>query len=227
MRTPNGHKTWARKGATGDCRSRRRPQGLRREAWVRPFRRAHRAIASSAHLITCALLAASASSRRARRRPVRASWELDQASEQLVRASSRLEWALRELAEVNECIAREPETGAEVPGFLLEATEHWAFMTGWLCESADEIFARHQDVLDGLLTGALVPERPADRRPRIILAPRPVPIRAFLLRRQPRVADRIAPLLRRRRRTPRPRDLRVPQPASFGRAPPLFFDCLL
>jgi hypothetical protein len=222
-----GNQARALRGAAGNCRDRRRPQGLRREAWVRPFRRAHRAIASSAHLISCALIAAGASSRRARRRPILAARELDEASAQLVRASSRLMRAARELAEANACLARAPETAVDVPGMLIQAAGSWAFMTGWLTESADEVFTLHQDVLEGLVTGALVPERPADRRPRIILAPRPVPIRAFLRLRQPRVTDRIAPLLRRRRRTPRPPALRVPQPSLLGRAPPLFSACLL
>jgi hypothetical protein len=229
MSTLKGNQARTPKRSAGTCRDRSRPQGLRRDAWVRPFRRAHRAITSSAHLISLALLAAGASSRRARCRPVRASRELDQAAEQLVRASSRLMRAVRDLAEANACIAREPETVGELPvaEMLVQAAEHCVVMTQWLNESADQIFSRHQDVLEGLVTGALVPERPEGYRPRIILAPRPVPIRAFLLLRQPRVADRIAPLLRRRRRTPRPRALRVPRPGVMGRAPPVVSICLL
>ncbi|HEX6158791.1 MAG TPA: hypothetical protein VF111_01410, partial [Thermoanaerobaculia bacterium] len=64
-------------------------------------------------------------------------------------------------------------------------------------------------------------EQPAPRRVRIRVAPRPGAIRAFLLRRQPRVVDRIAPILRRRRRTPRPAAVRVPHRSLLGRAPPL------
>jgi hypothetical protein len=136
-------------------------------------------------------------------------------------------WAARELAEVNACIAREPENAGEVPELLVEAAERWAFMAEWLSESVDRVFTIQEEVLDGLETGTLVPERPADRRPRIVLAPRPVPIRAFLLLRQLRVADRITPVLNRRRRTPRPAAVRVPRPNVLGRAPPLFSVCLL
>ncbi len=217
----------ALRGAAGTCRDRRRPQGLRREAWVRPFRRVHRALDSSLRLITSSLLTAAASGRRAHRRPIRASVELHEASGRLARASSRLMRAALELAKVNACIAREPEKTGDVPELLVAATERWVFMAGWLSESAGEVFTLQQDVLDGLRTGALEPERPADPRPRIVLAPRPVPIRAFLLLRQPRVVDRIAPLLRRRRRTPRPATLRVPRRSVLGRAPPLFSVCLL
>jgi hypothetical protein len=217
----------APKGAAGTCRDRRRSKGLRREKWVRPFLRLHRTLDSSVHLITSSLLSAGASERRVRRRPLRASRELTEASELLVRASSRLMRAAHALAEVNACIAREPEKASDVPELLVQATERWVFMAGWLTESADQIFTLHEDVLDGLRTGVLVPERSAEPRPRIILAPRPMPVRAFLRLRQPRVVDRIAPLLRRRRRTPRPVAVRVPRRSILGRAPPLFSDCLL
>src|SRR4029079_5037626 len=95
----------ARKRATGTCRDRRRPQGLRREAWVRPMRRLHRTLDSSFRLIRSTLLAPAASQRGARRRPVRSSLELYEASEMLERAASRLRRVAIDLAEVNACIA--------------------------------------------------------------------------------------------------------------------------
>jgi len=212
--------------AAGTCRDRRRPQGLRRAAWVRPFRRLHRTLDSSFHQIRSTLLAAGASRRRAQRRPVRASLELYQASDNLVRVASRLRRVALDLAEVNACIAREPEKASDVPELLIQATVRWMFLAEWLRESSDQVFNLQQDILTGVETGALVPERIGDSRPRIILAPRPVPIRAFLLLRQHRVVDRIAPLIRRRRRTPRPAALRVPRRSLLGRAPPLSV-CLL
>ena len=36
-----------------------------------------------------------------------------------------------------------------------------------LGEAADDVFASHAAVLEGLVTGVLVPEQPSDRRPRI------------------------------------------------------------
>jgi len=216
----------AHRRATGTCRDRRRPQGPRRAAWVRPLRRLHRTLDSSFRLISSTLLAADACQRRAQRRPVRASLELYEASEMLERAASRLQWVANDLAEVNACIAREPEKAANVPELLVMATARWVFLAGWLQESSDKVVALQHDILEGVQTGAIVPERVGDSRPRIVLAPRPVPIRAFLLRRQHRVVDRIAPLLRRRRRTPRPAALRVPRRSILGRAPPLSV-CLL
>lgn len=206
---------------------RRGLQGLRRAAWVRPFRRVHRALDATLRLIGSSVGTVAATGGRAHRRPVRASQDLLNAEDLLIRASSRLMKAARELAETNACIAREPESAAGVPALLVDATERWAAMAGWLDEAAAEVFSLHRLVLDGLETGTLVPERPSGRRPRIVLAPRPVPIRAFLRLRQPRVVDRIAPLLLRRRRTPRPAALRVPRRSVLGRAPPLLFVCLL
>lgn len=216
------NQTRAPKGASGTCRDRRRPQGGGRPAWVRPFRRACRALDASLRLICSTLPTVAASKRCAHRRPIRASRNLDQASARLVDASARLQRAARALAKTNECAAREPERAGDVPALVVQTTENWLYVSRWLAQVADDVFAFHEDVLLGLETGQLVPERPADRRPRIVLAPRPVPIRAFLLLRQPRVADRIACILRRRRRIPRPASIRVPRRTLLGRAPPLF-----
>jgi len=215
----------APKGVAGTCRDRRRSKGLRREAWVRPFRRLHRALDTSLRLINTTLLTAADCGRRAHG-PIRAVQELSAASDLLIRASTRLRRAARGLAEVYACIAREPENAGQAPELLVAATARWVVMTGWLGKSADQVVTLHRDVLDGIETGALVPERLADHR-RIVLAPRPVAIRAFLQLRQPRAADRITPLLNRRRRTPRPAAVRVPRRSVLGRAPPLVSVCLL
>lgn len=217
----------APKGAIGTCRDRRRPQGERRPAWVRPLRHANRAISASLRLIGLTLREVSAVKPCMHRRPIRTSRDVHAASAKLVEAAARLYYAARDLAQLNECIARDPETPAYMPQVLLDTTECWIFATEWLNEVACDVFGFHQQVLNGLQTGTLIPERPADRRPRIALAPRPVPIRAFLQARQPRVIDRIASLLRRRRRTPRPAALTAPPNTDQGRAPPLVSVCPL
>jgi hypothetical protein len=122
---------------------------------------------------------------------------------------------------------REPDETELVPELLVHNAQRCLEITAWLQQTADGLCSLREGVLLGLQTGTLVPERPAERRPRIVVAPRPSPIRAFLLRRQPRVVDRIAPILRRRRRTPRPAALQVPQPSLLGRAPPLVSTSLL
>ena len=193
---------------------------LRDEAWVRPLLRATRAIQASARLITSTVGKVHDCKRRAACRPISTSKNLHAASGKLVDASARLEWAMQYMAELNACIANDPKTPRDIPRLLTEATESWLFLTGWLVEVADDLFSLQNDVLEGLKTGELVPEPERPRRPRIVLAPRPVPIRDFLVNRQHRAADRIASLLRRRRRTPRPAGLRVPRRSVLGRAPP-------
>lgn len=208
----------ATRGTPGN---RRRSRGGGGAAWVRPFCRAHRALDASIRLIDSTVRTMRSSERCAARRPVHASRNLDQASARLIDASARLERAARELAETNQCIVREPEQSALVPELLEHAAERFLGIAGWLQQTSDFVFQLQKDVLHGLATGELVPESPAERRPRIRLTPRPAPVRAFLRLRQPRVVDRITPILRRRRRTPRPAAVRVPRRSLLGRAPPL------
>jgi hypothetical protein len=189
------------------------------------LRRAQRAINASIRLLDSTLRAVERSERCAQRRPVETSRNLHGASGRLLDALERLNRAAREIAETNACMAREPERAADAPLLVAYAASRWVDVAACLAALADDVFTLHEDVLSGLETGALIPELPGGRRPRIVLAPRPQPIRAFLLRRQPRVIDRIASILRRRRRTPRPVSLRVPRRSVLGRAPPLSSIC--
>ena len=211
----------APKGATGTCRDRRRPRGGRRRAWVHPFRRATRALTDCAMLICTTAARVKATARDARQRPVRSSRKLQRASARVADLSMRLHRVARDLARAQKHLARDPEHEPDLPLLVREAAESWVIVNGWLNELAGDVHDRHSEVLRGLATGALVPEEPADPRPRIRIAPRPVPIRAFLLRRRSRVIDRIAAILRRRRRTPRPAAVTVPPDTHQGRAPPL------
>jgi hypothetical protein len=215
------------RGATGNCRDPRRAKRGGRAEWVRPYRRIHHALNASVRLIQSTLRTVAVSERCAHRRPVRTALKLYGASDLLVIASARLRRAAEGLAQVNDCIARAPEHSAGVPALLVEATERFVSVAGWLTGAAGQVFGLQEDVLHGLETGELVPEQPAERRPRIILAPRPAPVRAFLRARQPRATDRISALLRRRRRSRLPASLRVPRRTAQGRAPPLFPVCLL
>jgi len=224
----------APQGATGTCRDPRR-ESRGGAHWARSFERAHYALNASLRLIDLTLRALAASERRAARQPVRTSRNLHDASGLLVTASARLQRAAEWIAAATELMAVAPECATRVPQLLIEATVRWALVAERLGVVADQVFGLHNDVLDGLETGQLVPERPAVRRPRIVLIPRPASvceclracIRAFLPARQPRVSDRITPVLRRRRRAPRPTSVRVPRRTSQGRAPPLSPVCLL
>jgi hypothetical protein len=217
----------ALQGATGTGRDLRRVKRGGRGDWVRSYTRVQRAITASMRLIDSTLRAARASERCAHRRPISSSQKLGHASGQLVTASVRLARAAASLAEAHECLARDPGREPGAPGFLIEATSRLLHVGRWLSETADHVFTLHEDVLHGLATGELVPEQPAQRRRRIVLIPRPAPVRAFLRARLPRVVDRISAILQRRRRTRLPASLRVPRRTSQGRAPPLFPVCLV
>ncbi|HEY0371229.1 MAG TPA: hypothetical protein VGD79_04475 [Thermoanaerobaculia bacterium] len=187
----------------------------RRTGWERPYLRAHRALDASVRLIVSTLRVIAASRKCAHRRPVRASRNLWNALNLLITASRRVMRAAEALAAMGERIEQQDE-------LFVQSTLRWVETTAVLNAAAQEVSALHNSVLDGIESGTLVPEPVnAGRRPRIILAPRPVPLRAFLRLRQRRAVDRIAPLLRRRRRIPRPAALRVPHRPTLGRAPPL------
>jgi hypothetical protein len=211
----------AQKSAAGKCRDRRRPQGRRRLAWVRQFKRAQHALDACVAQIDSSLRTAIASEHSVQGRPIRTSRDLHDASGRLIDASRRLGRAASALAETTQCMAREPERAAGAPELVLSESERWVHVAAYLQEASENVFALHESVLDGLESGALVPEPEPTRRPRIVLAPRPAPVRAFLRVRRPRVSNRIASILRRRRRTPRPAALRVPRRSVLGRAPPL------
>jgi hypothetical protein len=213
--------------AAGNCRNRRRPQGRRRLAWVRQFQRARRVLDTCVGLINSSVRTTAALERSFDQRPIRSSRDLHDVSGRLVDASARLGRAARELAETTKCIAREPEGAALAPDLITYETRRWINVAARLQAVAGEVFALHEDILGGLESGTLVPEPETVRRPRIVLAPRPAPVRAFLRVRMPRATHRIAPILRRRRRIPRPAALRVPRRSVLGRAPPLSPVCPL
>ena len=58
--------------------------------------------------------------------------------------------SVRRLGAAGHCVAPAHEGGAEPR----------RDMSSWLAETAKEVFALHHDLLDGIETGALVPERP-------------------------------------------------------------------
>ena len=212
----------APQGATGGtCRRGRRARTQGPE-WVRPYRRAQRALDSAASLIFSTMHVAMDAGRCAERRPVRTSRRLTSAARGMKVASLRLIHARRELAEASEALGRIPEQQCgDAPELMELAAERCQAVARYIPIAVNVVVIAQIDVLGGLSTGELVPERPSDSRPRIVITPRPLFVRAFLVTRQPRVSDRITPVLLRRRRTPRPAEVRVPRRNLQGRAPPL------
>ncbi len=218
------------KGAVGTCRrDRRRPQAARRTGWVRPYFRAQFALDAAMRMIFRTHRTMVESERCAHLRPVRTWRDLHNISALLMTAARKLECAARKLAQIQESIDLEPERSCGVPDLLVRTTEMWVFTAELLWDTSNELFSMQADLLEALRSGVLVAEQEPEPPPRrrIIVKPRPVPIRAFLLARQPRVKERINPILRRRRRTPRPAAVRVPRRNTLGRAPPLLSTCAL
>ena len=195
--------------------------------WVRSYTRVQRAITATLRLIASSRRVASASARCAHRRPISSSRQLTYASRLLSTASARLSVAATRFEETRACLARQAELEPDAMLFLRDVATSIARLTLYLGGTADEVFALHDDVLDGLASGELVAEPSALPRRHIPLVPRPVPVREFLRARLPRVVDRISAVLQRRRRTRLPTALRVPRRTSQGRAPPLLSACLL
>jgi hypothetical protein len=165
---------------------------------------------------------------RAKRRPMRAARRLIGAVHEMSVASRRLVDAWRELAEANEALGRDPsQQRGNAPELMELVAARCRAVAEYIPIAVTGIVLAQANVLEGLSTGELVPEGPSDRRPRIVITPRPLFVRAFLVIRQPRVSDRITPVLLRRRRTPRPAEVQVPRPDVQGRAPPLSSTCAL
>ena len=217
----------ARTRAGSFCRKRRRQRGARPE-WVRPYRSAQCKIDSAVRLIQAAMAVVVGFEGNVDRRPVTLSRKLTDGTRWLAAAHLRLLRASAEILEAMECVGRAPVAATDDAPVIVElALERWEAVSAYLRHAIDEVALRQLVVTSGLICGELVAEHPSDSRPRIVLAPRPAPVRAFLRARLPRVADRISALLSRRRRTPRPAALTVPPRTSQGRAPPFSLSAAL
>ena len=97
----------APKGAAGTCRPSRR--GTRGPEWVRPYRRAQRALDSAASLIFSTIHVVMDAGRCAKRRPVRTARRLTSAAREMKVASLRLIHAQRELTAASEALGRDQQ----------------------------------------------------------------------------------------------------------------------
>lgn len=183
---------------------------------------------SAVSLIFSTIHAVVDAGRCAERRPVRTARRLNGAVREMTVASLRLIDARRELAEASEALDQEPDQqSGDAPELMELAVARCRAVAEYIPFAVNEVVHAQVEILGGLRTGELVPEPPSDGRRRIVLTPRPLFVRAFLVSRQPRVSDRIAPALLRRRRTPRPAEVQVPRRNLQGRAPPLSSTCAL
>jgi hypothetical protein len=227
----------APKGAVGDvCR---RPRG-RGEApfgleWMRPYKRAQRALDNAASGILACVRGVFHAGRCAAK-PVRSTWMLTTALKQVTAARRQADDARRDLAEAVAAFAALPPElqSAETAELLELAQERCRKIDAYIYVAVSEVLLGEVEIINGVASGEVVPEDPSEvqalgrpRRRIIVRAPRPHFVRAFLASRQRRVADRITPVLLRRRRSPLPAEVRVPRPCLRDRAPPLASLCSL
>ena len=217
---------------SGTCRpKRRRGEAPRGKEWVRPYKRAQRALDNGASLILAAIHAVVRAGCCASR-PVQSTQILIAALRQVTVATEQYVEAKRNLAEADVAVGRiPPELQNGEAALLLElANERCQKVRDAIDVAASEVLLGQAEILNAVASGEVVPEDPSAERPRRRVIPirrRPLFVRAFLASRQPRVADRITPILLRRRRTPRPAEIRVPRRNLRGRAPPLSSTCAL
>jgi hypothetical protein len=228
-RAPEG--TVSGKGRT-PCR-REAPAG---KEWVRPLKRTQRMLDNAASMLVQSVYTVLDAGCCARF-PIRS-------AKKLIGALHHVKVAARQYAEAEGFLIEAAEAFGHAPPELLDgeaaellemAAERCHTVRQYIHVAVQEVLLGHTEISDGVASGELVPEDPSQElsedRPRrrvIVTTPRPLFVRAFLAaRRQPRVSDRIAPLLRRRRRTLLPAEVRVPRRNLLGRAPPLSSTCAL
>ncbi|HYC90288.1 MAG TPA: hypothetical protein VEO54_13815 [Thermoanaerobaculia bacterium] len=221
---------------SGNGRTPRRRGAPAGKEWVRPFKQTQRMLDNAASMLVQSVHTV-ADAGCCAHLPIRS-------TKKLIRALRQVNVATRQYAEAERFLVEATEAFAQAPPELLDgeaaellemATERCHTVGQYIHVAAQEVLLAHTEIFDGVASGELVPEEPSQElpedRPRrrvIVITPRPLFVRAFLAaRRQPRVGDRIAPLLRRRRRTLLPAEVRVPRRNLLGRAPPLSSTCAL
>lgn len=218
--------------AAGTCRSsRRRGEVPRGKEWIRPYKLAQRLLDNSASLIISSVRGVMDAGGCAER-PVESTRKLLRALRQAHVAAEHHAQAEQYLTAAVEAFAHVPPElrSGDAPELLERAAERCEAVQRYILVAADEVALGHAEIFQGVASGALVPEDPAEDRPRrrvIVIRHNPLFVRAFLTVRRQRAADRITPLLRRRRRTRLPAEVRVPKRSLRGRAPPLSVTCSL
>jgi hypothetical protein len=220
--------------ASGKGRTPRRRGAPAGKEWASPLKQTHRMLDNAASMLVQSVHTV-ADAGCCARFPIRS-------TKKLIRALHQVNVAARQYAEAEGFLIEAAEAFGHAPPELLDgeaaellemATERCHTVRQYIHVATQEVLLGHTDISDRVASGELVPEDPSrelsEDRPRhrvIVTTPRPLFVRAFLAaRRQPRVSDRIAPVLRRRRRTLLPAEVRVPRRNLLDRAPPLSSTC--
>jgi hypothetical protein len=226
--TRSGSVRAPKRAAGGASRPSHRRKKTRRPEWACHYQLAQQALDSAVGLVHSTIHVAEDAGRCAKRRPMRAARRIIGMMREMDVASMLVSVARCEVAKAKEALAQDPsQQRGDAPELMELVTERCEAVAESIPIAVTGAVIAQAHILEGLSTGELVPERPSDVRPRIVITPRPLFVRAFLVTRQPRVSDRITPVLLRRRRPPRPAEVQVPRPDVQGRAPPLSSTCTL
>lgn len=216
----------------GTCRgSRRRGTAPRGKEWIRPYKLAQRALDNAASMLISSVRTV-ADAGGCAGRPIESTRKLIRALRQAHVAAEQYAEAKHYLTAAADAFARTPPElrSCDAPELLELAAERCETVHRYLHVAANEVVLGQTEIFHGVESGEVLPEDPSGNRPRrrvIVIRHNPLFVRTFLAVRRQRAADRIAPLLQRRRRTRLPAEVRVPKRSLRGRAPPLSSTCSL
>jgi hypothetical protein len=217
--------------ARGNCRGSRRGDAPRGKEWIRPYKLAQRMLDNAAGMIVSSVRTV-ADAGYCADRPIESTRTLIRAVRQAHVAAKQYAVAERYLAEATEAFEHTPPElrSGDAPELLERAAERCESVQLYLHVAANEVVLGQTEIFHGVASGEIVPEETSGNHPRrrvIVIRHNPLFVRTFLAARRLRVADRIAPLLQRRRRTRLPTEVQVPKRSLRGRAPPLSSTCSL
>jgi hypothetical protein len=155
-----------------------------------------------------------------RGRAVQMTRDHHRASKWLVEAMQHLQRGTGDIGETSESMLRAVDRAGCVPALLMEQTGRWVETARELALVSNQLEELRGLPYDSIENFIPVPGRDDDGRPRIIVTPRIIWARPFLLLRRSRIRDRFFSVFVRRRRTRARLAADAPRRISRGRAPP-------
>src|SRR5215203_6019317 len=159
--TRSGSVSASRDAAGGASRPSRRREESRGPEWVRPYRKAQRALDSAAGLVHSTNHVVQDAGRCAKRRPMRAARRIIGAVRGMDVASMLVSVAWREVAKAKEALAQDPsQQRGDAPELMELVTERCRAVAENIPIAVAVAVLAQVGLLEGLSTGELVPEKP-------------------------------------------------------------------
>jgi hypothetical protein len=213
----------SRRAGVRSCQFRRNGQ----ERWIRPFRRAHRAIDSTLRLIALSRFLLNECEIFAGVRPRWATRQLARVSGRLIEAAGRLQRGAENMKATNNCVARAPADAGDAPERLIDAMDHWIAAAAQLAMLSNRLEDTSARLLAYMKAG-IAPPLDLDK---LFRKEGPAPKRIVFRLPSPRVLsienNRIFSIHVRRQRSARLTVAEAPRRIFRGRAPPLVSTCSL